>query len=402
MAGLAEYPDLSAASGPSAAAKAPKTGHKHTKFFDLALHRGLDFFRLAQAAYTRAGGRAHNSVAAARTTASSTTSQGAEKHPSVGTQEFGPGLLASAFREYLQASLRIPAIEGLFDGSWAVAARRVLPNPDPQRPSTAIWGPLLAWCVLQMLASSIDPDVPESTALDLFDRLRLREPLAQAFAALGLEGEESWRAAARIKILLLTEANVGQTQAEETTTKVPRPTASTSPSAVAEALVAASKASEPAPGQPQAEGDKPKAKGSEPASEGEKKSALPPALWLDPDVRWLTGVHKAEDHAYLVHELYEELLWWLPLPSLLKLAAEKAPNTKTVAALTQTVEEALAAANAAGYRVDVLLGSHLAGEETEAVDAGETTAPEIIAQAIEPEPVVHTKAGAKTDTEPQA
>ena len=47
-------------------------------------------------------------------------------------------------------------------------------------------------------------------ALDLFDRLRLREPFAQAFAALGFEGEEGWRVAARIKVVLLSGAGVGQ------------------------------------------------------------------------------------------------------------------------------------------------------------------------------------------------
>ena len=70
--------------------------------------------------------------------------------------------------------------------------------------------------------------------------------------------------------------------------------------------------------------------------------ALAPALWLDPDVRWLTGVHEAEGHAYLVREQYEELLWWLLMPSLLRVAAEPAPSRALVEELSKTVEEALA------------------------------------------------------------
>ena len=40
----------------------------------------------------------------------------------------------------------------------------------------------------------------------LFDRLRLRQPLAESFKALGFEGEAGWRAAARIKVVLLAQA----------------------------------------------------------------------------------------------------------------------------------------------------------------------------------------------------
>ena len=76
-----------------------------------------------------------------------------------------------------------------------------------------MWGPVLGWCVLELLAESIDAENPERMALDLFDRLRLREPFAQAFGALGFEGEEGWRVAARIKVVLLSEAGIGKDQA---------------------------------------------------------------------------------------------------------------------------------------------------------------------------------------------
>ena len=121
-----------------------------------------------------------------------------------------PRLLAPAFRERLRAAMRIPAVEALFPAPWTAAARRMLPSPSPQLTATAMWGPMLAWCALELLAESIDAEKPERVALDLFDRLRLREPFAQAFAALGFEGEEGWRVAARIKVLLLTGAGAGK------------------------------------------------------------------------------------------------------------------------------------------------------------------------------------------------
>jgi hypothetical protein len=82
-------------------------------------------------------------------------------------------------------------------------------------------------------------------------------------------------------------------------------------------------------------------------------------LWLDPDVRWLTGIHEAEGREYLVRERYEELLWWLLMPSLLRLAGETAPsrmvaNRAAVQTMSNTIDGALVAAEAAGYRVDLL------------------------------------------------
>ena len=121
-----------------------------------------------------------------------------------------PGLLAPAFRKRLCAAMRIPSTEALFPAPLTVAARRILPSPSPQLTATAIWGPILAWCVLELLAESIDLENPERVALDLFDRLRLREPFAQAFDALGFEGEEGWRVAARIKVVLLAAAGAGK------------------------------------------------------------------------------------------------------------------------------------------------------------------------------------------------
>ena len=124
-----------------------------------------------------------------------------------------PALQTQAFNKLLRAAMHMPAVEALFPAPWTAAARRVLPSPSPQLTATEMWGPVLAWCVLQWLAESMNAlPQPERTALDLFDRLRLREPFGHAFTALGFQGEEAWRVAARIKVLLLTGAGAGDGQ----------------------------------------------------------------------------------------------------------------------------------------------------------------------------------------------
>jgi hypothetical protein len=298
---------------------------ERTDFFDQAWERCESFLRLAQKAYLSRSGAS-------------------------GIQPANPGLLRTAFRERLRAAMRIPTVESLFSAPWTVAARRILPSPSPQLTATSMWGPVLGWCVLELLAESFDSETPGRVALDLFDRLRLREPFAQAFNALGFEGEEGWRVAARIKVLLLTGAGVGKP--EET-----------------------SAASEPA----------------EPAASTDEQITLSFALWHDPDVCWLTGVHKADGHAYLVREPYEELLWWLLMPSLLRLAGEASPSHAAVEEMSRTVEEALATAEAAGYRVDLLLAPSApetaAEEPASDADSGTLPAVEPAAElAAEPEP----------------
>ncbi|MFY9856208.1 MAG: alpha-amylase family glycosyl hydrolase [Terracidiphilus sp.] len=292
FADLAEHPRA------LAAGTDPEIEGKRTELFEAAWARCETFLRLGQRAYLTLGG-----------------------NQACDTKPANPALLRAAFRERLRAAMRIPALESLFPAPWTVAARRMLPCPSPQLTATAMWGPVLGWCVLELLAESIDALRPARVALDLFDRLRLREPFAQAFAALGFEGEEGWRVAARVKVGLLTGAGVGRTQEEPTET-----------SAVSDGRV-----------------------------------ALVPALWLDPDVRWLTGVHEAEGHSYLVRELYEELLWWLIMPSLLRLAGEAAPHRAAADKMSRTIKDALATAEAAGYRLDLLLdpaNPEGAGQET--------------------------------------
>jgi hypothetical protein len=101
-------------------------------------------------------------------------------------------------------------------------------------------------------------------------------------------------------------------------------------------------------------------------------------------VRWLTGVHEADGHDYLVHEQYEELLWWLLMPSLLRLAGEAAPSHAAVVEMSKTVHEALQTAEAASYRIDTLLGSS-APSTVETSDVEEPSAEPETTEQEEPE-----------------
>lgn len=232
--------------------------------------------------------------------------------------------LGSSTRRCVRAAMRFPAVEAQFASPWCGAARRVLPCASPMFTATAMWGPLQAWCALDSLAQFVAGDGEERHAeleVDLFDRLRLREPLGQAFEALGLEGEEAWRGAARIKVLLLVQAALRKPAGADT--EEPRPAT---------------------------DGAKKRAK--EAAAE---EGLLPRALWRDPDVQWLTGVHEADGHHYVIREAYEELLWWLQMPALLGLSSQAAVNSEAADRIEKAIADAMKAIEEAGYRVDEML-----------------------------------------------
>jgi glycosidase len=246
--------------------------------------------------------------------------------------------LAFTYRQRLRAAMRMPAVEGLFPAPWTAAARRMLPSASPQFTATAMWGPILAWCALELLGEAIDGGAPERAALDLFDRLRLRAPLARAFTALGFDGEEGWRVAARIKVVLLTTAGVGRSK------DIPEEIAA------AQGEKPAAQPRNPEPSRMQI------LSSAKPVAHHAPAAGLAPDLWLDPDVRWLTGVHEAVGREYLIREKYEELLWWMLMPSLLRVAENPTPSRVAIAELSRSVDRALAEAESAGYRVDVLSG----------------------------------------------
>jgi glycosidase len=368
-------------------AKDKKLADERKEFFDLAWRRCEGFLRAAQTAYA---------------------SRLAKEGKGEAVQATNPALLGPVFRERMLAAMRIPLIEATFTHPWTAAARRVLPSPSPQFTATAIWGPLLGWCVLELLAESIDAEAPERRALDLFDRLRLREPFAQAFGALGFEGEEGWRVAARIKVVLLSEAGVGNaaaTVAEEQTAKALDPalcqgTTSVVPQALSNEGRALAPAARPSDNDPQTHATAADQKAGPTCAP--ERVALSPSLWTDPDVRWLTGAHESEGHSYLVREQYEELLWWLQMPSLLRIAGEPKLKRSAIEEMGRTVDDALEAAEAAGYRIDKLIGPSNAGENESAGTKIDPQAAELEKREIEVQRPKGTKIDLKAVETPVA
>jgi glycosidase len=311
---LAEHPRSTAGNGSVSPAIDRKASRKRSELFNVAWARCEAFVRIAQQAWRARGG---------------------EQAPFI-----MPGLLGPAFRERLAAAMRIPVVEALFPKPWTAAARRVLPSPSPQLTATAMWAPIIAWCALETLAESINAEKPEEIALEAFDRLRLRQPLGESFKALGFEGEAGWRAAARIKVVLLMLAQKGRALTIES--------ADNSQTAVGSGAKVEPKLAAP---------QEPLTTPVAPETPEPIVCGIPRALWSDPDVRWLTGVHDAGDSTYVVCEPYEELLWWLQMPELLKIAAQPSPDKSEVKALSVKVHQASAEADKAGYRLQTMLGT---------------------------------------------
>jgi hypothetical protein len=234
--------------------------------------------------------------------------------------------IGEAVREFgrrVRAARGIAALEREFQSPWPVEAREVLPTAEagppgasraaatapetpgaasaarsggaPRTPRAALWGTVLAWCAVEAVARLSGPAGPAQTGVRLFDTLRLRRPMAEAFEVLGLDGEERWRAAARLRVSF-AEAHRVATQPATGVARIPGPR-------------------------------------------------------LDPDVAWLIGVHEAQGTVYYVKEPFERLLWWLALPALLALAAEPL-DRDAVRALEREIAARARAAAEAGYRLD--------------------------------------------------
>ena len=111
-------------------------------------------------------------------------------------------LWLSICRQY-HALKALPAIEGEFPEPWSHEAKMVLPSNDPPLHPSVIWGPAVGYAVLAGMAEAVGGTDIESTALGLFDRLRLRHAFARAFSVGDQITEDGWRAAARIRIAFL-------------------------------------------------------------------------------------------------------------------------------------------------------------------------------------------------------
>jgi hypothetical protein len=209
---------------------------------------------------------------------------------------------ARGFERRIEAARRLGALGRSLAASWPAAAREVFPGIAP---APELWGGVLAWAGLEALGRAVDPDRPGRAAARLFDALRLREPIARALMALGLAERSAWPAVARIR------------------------------AGFAHAAAGVADARDAAPGA---------------------------FAWVhDPDVAWAIGVHEHEGVRYFVQEPFERLLWWLALPALLTLAAERTPDPDVLRDLERQIARRAEAARVAGYRVESLLDSGPAG-----------------------------------------
>jgi len=175
--------------------------------------------------------------------------------------------------------------------AWTGEAAAVLPVGDiPHQKAIAIWSTILAWCAVDALGHLQNPQQHEAASTRLFDALRLRDPLGEAFASSGLVDEERWRAAARLR-------------------------ASFAHSSL---------------------------------------STAPFSWVHDPDVAWAIGVHKHEEVSYLVKEQFERLLWWMNLRALLEIAKTQPLDLERLSLLQKQIQTRMRVAEDAGYRVEML------------------------------------------------
>ncbi|MBV9437238.1 MAG: hypothetical protein JOZ44_14365 [Acidobacteria bacterium] len=182
-----------------------------------------------------------------------------------------------------------------FARPWSERACSVLPASGSG--SEAQWAAVLAWSAVEALGELLDSRNSAQAAVKLFDALKLREAMAEAFARLGMEGEERWRVAARVRTVFANEAWLP----------------------------------------------------------GARRSTRSPYSWLhDPDVAWLINVHEYEGIRYFNKEAYECLLWWMALPALARIAEGPAFDQSQVADVESQLKLRIDAAESAGYQLMAL------------------------------------------------
>jgi glycosidase len=193
---------------------------------------------------------------------------------------------AQSYAEMAAASLYLPSVVSGFPEALKTAARSVLPSNDPSINPAEVWAPVLAWIALRALPSP-------TSALAIYDELQLRHALAETFFAVGLHGEDAWRAAAQVRVLLRVN-----TQAS---------------------LSAAIRSED---------------------------------FWRDPDVRWLTGINNpVENEEYFNQERFETLVCWLQLPALIEAAEDRLLHTTTANDATVVATNLIRAARTASYHL---------------------------------------------------
>ena len=106
---------------------------------------------------------------------------------------------SQAYRQRLSqltaAALAMPELARTLLGEWPQAVREVVPGAGVGVGLERTWSPLMAYLLLHALPGTLE-------AQALFDSMDLRAGLAGSFDDVGLNGEDAWRAAAKVRLLL--------------------------------------------------------------------------------------------------------------------------------------------------------------------------------------------------------
>ena len=185
---------------------------------------------------------------------------------------------AMTLRHLLQAASDLPVLEQSFASVWPPSVRTMLPS-SAAGGTSAIWAPVLAWAILHASETLVSPE--------LFDQLQLRSALAEIFSALELHGDDAWRFAARLRLLLA------------------------------------------------------------PASDAPSMWLGSATFWREGDVQWLAGINHSNGVTYLNKEQFDEVLSWIQLPSLFLVAEEK--TSISLGSIEEVVSRGISVVNEAGY-----------------------------------------------------
>ena len=195
----------------------------------------------------------------------------------------------------LEAVARLPLLVSSSQPAWPPTARTVLPSNRSSKRASAVWAPVVAWTIMRSIGDA------RKETLEIFDRLQLRTGLAETFSKLGLEGEDAWRAAAKVRILLSGTY--------------------------------------------------------ESAGLSEKVKNFSTAFWNEPDVRWLLAVNESEGILYFNKECLEEMFWWLQLPALIGQLEKGKVDPEVLTAMHGQYQAQVAKAKQAGYKLKEYLAS---------------------------------------------
>jgi hypothetical protein len=183
-----------------------------------------------------------------------------------------------------KAATHLVLISQQLSATLPLAISNFLPGNKATHQTKQIWAPVLAWITLHSL--------PHPDQAALFDELHLRSTLSEIFSAIGMEGENTWRAAARVRILL----------------------------SHIDAFAATTKSDQ---------------------------------FWSDPDVRWITGVNESSGATYFNKEGFEELLGWMQLPALVKAAQQSSTDNGSLKKLNTAIKDLCDSAQKSGYNLDL-------------------------------------------------